>query len=413
MGGIAVEGGRRGGPQAVDRARGHGQHRRQSSQRVSGDRSSNTDGDGDPGVDSGGRDATADATADVADATAPDATSDTAADGAPEDTPPEDAPPEDTAPEDTSPPDTTPPDVAEDTGSAGRWQSGDPSAAGPYGFATFTETLTTSVQDVEVSILVPDDADDAPYPVVVFNHGFQMTGAMYVGYGERLASHGFVVILPTIGDPFLSARTHLELATIQTEIDSWIADAASAPGSRVFGVADASLLGVGGHSRGGKASLLAAADDDRIRASFNVDPVDSAPPSFGTDPADFPSVTPERMGDLGIPTGYVGAGLGGTAVFGLPCAPVEDNYHAYFEHSPSPSFEYELPDAGHNDFIEDCNFVCMTACTAGDDRELAQQVARTTMVAFYKVFLAEDASYRPWVDGEEARAWTGISFNAR
>lgn len=310
----------------------------------------------------------------------------------------------DAAPDVDPMPDVGPtPDADEDTVTpGGTWLSGDPSAAGPYAVSEQTERVNFGPREMEVLFFSPSDTSDAPFPVVVFNHGFQMAGSAYAGYGRRVASHGFVVLVPTVGDSLMDSASHRALAELQVAVNDWIEGATDAPGSPIFGLADVTRLGVGGHSRGGKQSIHAATLDSRIAATFNVDPVDSAPP-FGGDPADFPSVTPELMGGLAIPSGYVGAGRGAESTMGPSCAPAEDNYHAYFEASGSPSFEWVLAGAGHNDFVETCDFLCEFACPVGDDREAAQSFAQTAMVAFYKVFLAEDESYRPWVDGDEVR----------
>ncbi|MCB9521465.1 MAG: hypothetical protein H6700_02975 [Myxococcales bacterium] len=289
-----------------------------------------------------------------------------------------------------------------------RWESAPPSANGPYEWSEFEESISAAGFDISLDLYVPTNAEDAPYPVVVFNHGFQMDGSMYAVYGRRLASHGFVAVLPSIGDTLISSRTHTELANIQVAVDAWIADAATRPGSRIYNVADVERLGAGGHSRGGKASIYAATRDPRIVASFNVDPVDSGPP-FGGNPTDFPSVAPELMDDVTIPTGYIGSGLGGSGF--VACAPTEDNYHQYFLASSSPTFEYVLPEAGHNDFIETCNFTCRAACAQGDDPAAALAFAVTTTVAFYKVYLADDESYLPWVQGDQVPTW--VQFGAR
>lgn len=325
-----------------------------------------------------------------------DATPDTAEPDA-EDTGTVDAEPDTTAPDavDDAAPDTLD-DVESDAGTPG-WLSGPPDTLGPYAVETLTVTATTSVQDVELTVYLPD-GDGAPYPIAFFNHGFQMSAAGYPAYGQRLASHGIVAVLPTIGDNLLSSRTHNDLATIQSDLNTWAEDAAlSGP---LAGQILPELLGAGGHSRGGKAVMLNLATDDRVVAAFLVDPVDAAPP-FGGNAEDFPSVTPELMGSVTALTGYIGAGRGGEATMGPACAPSEDNYHAYFVQSASPSFELVVPTAGHNDFVEVCDFLCDFACVGGDDRTQALNLAIATMTAFYKVHLAGDESYRSWIDGSD------------
>jgi hypothetical protein len=330
---------------------------------------------------------------DVADAADPDVVQDTGIDDAQTDT----------AESDVDEPDAVedvPPDAESDTGVA-RWLSGPADTLGPYAVETLAETATTSVQDVDLTIYLPD-GDDAPYPIVFFNHGFQMSAAGYPAYGQRLASHGIVAVLPTIGDSLLSSRTHNELAAIQSDLNTWVETAATS--GPLAGQIIPELLGAGGHSRGGKQVLLNLATDDRVVAAFLVDPVDSAPP-FGGNAEDYPSVTPELMGSVTALTGYIGAGRGAEATFGPACAPSDDNYHAYFVQSASPSFELVVPTAGHNDFVEVCDFICDFACVNGDDRDQALGLAIAAMTAFYKVHLAGDATYQSWIDGSDVPSY--------
>jgi hypothetical protein len=137
-------------------------------------------------------------------------------------------------------------------------------------------------------------------------------------------------------------------------------------------------------------------------ASFNWDPVDVGHPLFG-ETEDYPSVTPELMDAFAIPSGFIGAGRSVAAPLGQACAPEAQNYHQYFIEAPTPAFEYLLPDAGHLDFPDGCGLVCMT-CQSGDEPAWNRAFAQATTVAFYRVYLAADARYRPWVDGEPVTA---------
>ena len=165
---------------------------------------------------------------------------------------------------------------------------------------------------------------------------------------------------------------------------------------------DAERLGAGGHSRGGKVAILAALNESRIKATFNLDPVDTGAGPLGVNPEN-PSVTPEMMDKLVVPAGFVGAGRG-TQGF-QPCAPEADNYHQYFvEAKKAYAVEYLLKDAGHNDFAESLSPILDFVCEKGGNPAETKAVAKSTMVAFYQVFLNGDNSYRPWVDGSKAPA---------
>ena len=100
------------------------------------------------------------------------------------------------------------------------------------------------------------------------------------------------------------------------------------------------------------------------------------------------------------------------APLGMACAPEEQNYHQYFRETQTTAFEYFLPTAGHLDFADGCGLICMT-CTSGEDPGWNRSFAATTMVAFYRVFLAGDERYRPWVDGEPVTSLTEVVFDYR
>lgn len=333
---------------------------------------------------------------------------DSADDGTATDTDPGDTTPDsaaDTAVEDTAP-DTTTTDtgVTTDTGTTDPLTT-PPTAPGPYTSnqtdASYTVTYSAGDRTMDVRLYLPSDLSAGPFPLIILSHGFQLNGEGYNVLGDRLASHGFVVVSPSYGDSLFSALSHTALAEIVVATIDWASAQNATSGSPLFGHLDLDRIGVTGHSRGGKQSIYAAILDPRIKAVFGIDPVDSGPPVGGSDPVAFPSLTPERMGSLTVPFAAVGAGHGGeTTLFGLgpACAPTADNYHAYFEASGSPAFEYLVVDAGHLDFVDSCGFLC-TTCAQGGDATIGRNFAAQTAVAFFKVFLSEDERYRPWVDG--------------
>lgn len=356
-----------------------------------------TDGSSDP-ADASGEPADAgadsgDAATDTADA-APDAAADTAndttTDGAP-----------DTAADTT-------PDAPVDTTPDAPVGEVDPTTDGPYTVRQVDVTVDMSEGDTaSAQLYVPQGlADGQRAPAVLFFHGFQLSGPPYASYAQRLASHGFIVLLPSIGDSLLSARTHVTLGNDAIAMLDWVLAQDTTGGSPISGIVDIDHIGVGGHSRGGKQAVLAAIEDDRFDAIFTLDAVDAGPP-FGSNPTDFPSLTPERVDELTIPSAWVGAGRGAevSIPFSPACAPEDDNYAAYFAGAPSPSFEYLLNQAGHLDFLDSCSGVACFGCPSGDNAEFTRDVSRAAMTAFFAVYLLDDSRYRPWVDGAAVDAW--------
>jgi hypothetical protein len=282
----------------------------------------------------------------------------------------------------------------------------DPTVEGPFGVIEDEASLSMGgfpfPRTIDLDLYLPEDPSQAPYPVVIYSHGFQLSASSYVSLGQRLASHGVAAVLPSYGDNAISPRSHRELAADVSAIIDWISEQAGAEDGALRNLVDPEALGAGGHSRGGKHSILAAILDERIVASFNVDPVDVGHPIFGAT-EDYPSVTPELMEGFTIPGGFLGAGRSVQATLGQACAPEQQNYHQYFIAAPTPAFEYALPEAGHLDFTDSCGLICAT-CVAGDEPAWNHATATAIMVAFYRLFLASDERYRPWVDGAEITA---------
>lgn len=290
----------------------------------------------------------------------------------------------------------------------------DPTEQGPYQ-VELVEGLTLDlgergggfVSTIPALLYVPVNAS-GDVPVVVFNHGFSAKPADYYSTLVHLSSWGFAVLAPEYDPGFTNPRTHQGLADDVTAVLNVLQTTAIET--------DVSLrltdFGVGGHSRGGKQSLLAALTDTRIVATFNIDPVDSGPPFGEYDPADFPSVAPELVGALAIPAGLVGTGLGGTGE--VPCAPVGENFQSYYDAIPADVYAAVLPDAGHNDLIDSCadgesGFLCMT-CALGADPAATRTLERGLMTAFYLKHLVGDDRVDGWLDGTEV---PGATFTVK
>jgi predicted dienelactone hydrolase len=282
----------------------------------------------------------------------------------------------------------------------------DPFRPGP--FAVSAQSLDVPLGDrgdgfpsvVEMTLYLPI-ATPERVPVVLFSHGFSISPDQYLSTGEHLASHGLAVAMPTWDEGFLFTRTHTGLASDVVAFLDWLEGAASSDAD-LNAILDTDRIGLSGHSRGGKQSIQAALTDDRVLAIFGVDPVDAAPP-LGGSLADYPSMTPEHIGDLAIPAAYIGAGRGGDGF--VACAPVDNNYQQYYDFSTTPAWLYTFPNAGHSDFIDNCadspSLITCGTCTIGDDPAAYRDLSRTLQVAFFRLHLSGEESYRPWVDSPE------------
>lgn len=234
-----------------------------------------------------------------------------------------------------------------------------------------------------------------PSPLIVFNHGFLLRAEVYRSYGEHLASHGFVVAMPTFPMTFFNVH-HGELALdVRFVVDTLLAQDGDAS-SALFGCIDETRIGLSGHSLGGKLSLLEAVSDDRIRSIGVLDPVDTGNPLF-ENPRRYPSVAPELMPRILVPLLIVGAELGDRLVSFSPCAPADDNYQRFFEAAHPPAIEITQLDVGHGQYVDEGAETATMACAVGD---VSDDWVRSSSVAYLTAFFLETL-----LDDDAAAVW--------
>ncbi|HVA07074.1 MAG TPA: hypothetical protein VNG12_10075 [Acidimicrobiales bacterium] len=121
------------------------------------------------------------------------------------------------------------------------------------------------------------DLAHAPYPLLVFSQGYDLSVSAYAGLLEDWASAGFVVAAPTYPDTDPSDPAALDEndivnhpADLRFVITTLLGDA-RAPGSVLSGLVNAAEIGLVGHSDGGDVSLAVAANsccrDARVKAA--------------------------------------------------------------------------------------------------------------------------------------------------
>jgi hypothetical protein len=276
----------------------------------------------------------------------------------------------------------------------------DPGEAGQHSWARTGFEMDLNGTSIPLTIYLPDG--DGPFPVIVFHHGFQLETGLYSSYGEHLASWGYVAILPQMPGGLLDSPNHRELKEYLLGILDWIDANAGDTKS------DPDLLGLAGHSMGGKIALLAASEDRRPLCVFGLDPVDAAGGPFNTPGPDYPSVTPELMGQITIPLGLLGETVNATCTGFMcqACAPEEDNFHQYYLYAESPVVEIEVLGANHMSFLDDpdCGVTC-SACPKGtDDPRVTRMLARRYLTAFFQLVLRDDSSFQTYLTGSGMQA---------
>lgn len=254
-----------------------------------------------------------------------------------------------------------------------------PGSLGPYaedGAAAVTELTRgadVSSGSFDLEIYLPATA--GPRPVVVLAPGLLQPAAAYAPYGRRLASHGILTLIRD--DPGVFTATPEVTAGIVETITEWLTDENADASSPLFGRADLDRVGLAGHSRGGKASLIAAEEglNDVALAWFGLDPVDSTTLADGV-------LARDQLGVIGMPTAFLGAEISST------CSPAADNYAVLFEEAPTPSVQIVGLGAGHTQLQSQDHCVGCAACTPGGDAE--DDVVLTYSVRYLSAFFARE-----------------------
>ena len=123
----------------------------------------------------------------------------------------------------------------------------------------------------------PLNKTSAPYPLIVFSHGYTSIRRQSTTYTSHLASHGYVVVsadypltnMSAPGGPRLSDVLN-QPADVSFLIDSFLAFSHQA-GHQVEGAIDEEAIGLTGHSLGGMTTVLAtfgSRRDPRVKAAL-------------------------------------------------------------------------------------------------------------------------------------------------
>jgi dienelactone hydrolase len=211
-------------------------------------------------------------------------------------------------------------------------------------------------------------------PAVAFGHGWLQPVDRYLNLFRHLASWGLVVAAPaTQRGPLASSR--LFAADLVSALDV-------CAGVRL-GSGDISVspekLGLAGHSTGGGAAVLAAADDARVRAVATLAASQTKP--FATDAAArcaMPSLHLAGAADVVAPSvGHsrlIAANWGGPAQLRV------------------------LPKVDHMGFAEGRHWSGLLI--PGSSHHGALRIARVLLTAFFLVHLAGEDRFRPLVEAD-------------
>jgi chlorophyllase len=264
----------------------------------------------------------------------------------------------------------------------------------PGELVTTIARIAPCEEEAPVAMRVHAPHGPGPYPVVVFQHGFQSYNYTYDEILSHLASHGFVVVAPQMYAPGLRALagdpTADEEAEVSADLIEWIR--CSLAGAAHVS-ADPSRIGIAGHSRGGKVAWRVLKNDPTLASAVaGIDPVDGTGGPLGNEPrvVDGPFEFP--FPSLVLGTGQAGA-----------CAPEGDNHVQFYGASASPAYHVVAPEAGHGDMLDEpWSQASGLLCPAGPDLEGGRRLTAGLMVAFYRGALQGDASAFDWLTDVDA-----------
>jgi ABC-type sugar transport system ATPase subunit len=132
-------------------------------------------------------------------------------------------------------------------------------------FTRVREELKLSGESCNVDFYLPETARQAP--LVIVAHGFSRSRKNFEGWGQRLAQAGYLVAVPDLP----SYTDHKENADAINDLLKLMQRQPPRKVTRPAG----DRVALVGHSAGGLASLLAAADNPSVAIWVGLDPVDS------------------------------------------------------------------------------------------------------------------------------------------
>jgi dienelactone hydrolase len=239
---------------------------------------------------------------------------------------------------------------------------------------------------------VPGSAGDdggEPAPIVAFGHGYQTSVELYAETLDHLASWGIVVIAPRSGGELFPS--HEAFADDLRIALDWVAAEAAEGGDWPTGPVDPAARGVAGHSMGGGAAVLAAADDPTIRAVATLAAAETDPSAI------------EAASRLAVPSLFVAAGEDAIT-------PVDEHQRPMFEATKSGRAELRTIVGGsHCGFLDSETLLLRLVCDeAAIDRDDQLATTRAVLTAWLLHELTADEALADLAWPAASDDWTAV-----
>jgi predicted dienelactone hydrolase len=262
-----------------------------------------------------------------------------------------------------------------------------PGDAGPCAVSSQTVTIDGSI---ETDIYFPADGvcqqgRAAPYPGIVFAHGFGMFGISNgaddnADNGRHLGSWGYVVAIPLLPDGFE------ERVAVLSQVLSYLESEAGRVGSSLYRKVDTSRIAAVGHSLGGAGALALAARDARIKAVVALDPVYHQSDAGGNEGAEVWDHDTEGP-LIAVPACILGAPPSA-------CNAQGDHGDIYPVVGSMHKASYLIVGASHCDYADPGNAFCGLVCGATDAaRTVLAQKYMTGWLDYYLYLLWDSYGY--------------------
>jgi predicted dienelactone hydrolase len=235
----------------------------------------------------------------------------------------------------------------------------------------------------------PLDASGGPYPVISFGHGFLQPVDRYQSTLRHLATWGFLVIASE--SELGLFPSHSAFAADLSHCLTWLEAQSALPASFLFGTVAAGQYGLSGHSMGGGCSILAAANDPRVKAVANLAAANTNPSAVA------------QMVNVRVPVSLI-AGSSDSIT------PVANHGQLMYNAGEAPRLLPLIIGGSHCGFQDFSTFGCDSGPLARTEQ---LRLTRQMLTTFFLLYLKDDQSTWRQVWGPEGLNQTGVTVQAQ